>query len=83
MTSQGYAGDLIESPGWKELLADIAVEARAARRVIFAITEETAEETGLSVIRARGSLAVLRNIVTNVYERANVPLPTDIKTLFE
>jgi alkylation response protein AidB-like acyl-CoA dehydrogenase len=82
-SDENWAVDLLESRGWQEMLVDLRTEAAAARRVIFYAAAITAEETGIAVLRARGSLAVIRNLLTNLYIRANVPIPPDIKVLFE
>lgn len=77
-----WAVDLLEHPGFRELLHDIEVEATAARRVIFAPEGASAEEEGLAAARARGSLKALFNVVLSLYVRANVPIPPAVESLF-
>ena len=76
--------DLLDNPAWQSVLNDAKREAQAARSVIFGNREyETAEKMGLAVARAQGSLAVLRNVVLEVYRRANKEVPPHVAALFE
>lgn len=71
------AFDLLENPGWADVLRDVAREAKAARAVLF--NENTPEQHA----HARGSLAVLKNLVLNVHRRANKDVPPNVAALFE
>lgn len=76
--------DMLENPAWVSLLNDVAREAKAARSVIFGgTTFDSAEKMGLGIARAQGTLAVLRNIVLEVYRRANREVPPPVAALFE
>jgi hypothetical protein len=72
------AADLLEHPGFQAALKDVSREAKAARGVIF---NDAAGDKEHSF--ARGSLAVLRNIVLAVYWRANKEVPPNVAALFE
>jgi len=71
------AFDLLEHPAWADLLRDVAREAKGARGALFNDPDKD------NVLRARGALAVLRNIVLAVYRRANQQLPPHVAALFE
>ena len=85
VVAENYASDLVEDPAFsKVFLPLVAHEAKAARKVIlFGSNEETADETGMKVAFARGTLAVLKQIVRDIYEDANVKVPEHIASLFE
>lgn len=78
-----WASDLAEHPGFLEFLKDCIREAVAARAVIFHGQAATADELGLKVARARGTLDVLRNVLLEVYRRGNTEPPERVKALFE
>lgn len=76
--------DLLENPAWEAVIRDATREAHAARAVIFGgVKFETADQMGLAVARAQGSLAALQNVVLEVYRRANKEVPTHVSTLFQ
>jgi len=72
------AGDILEHPGWSDILRDVVREARAARSVLFSDIASEREQSF-----ARGSLAVLKNIVLAVSRRANKEVPPQVTALFE
>jgi hypothetical protein len=72
------AMDLLEHPAWRDILKDVAREAKYARRAIF---NEDATEREMA--HARGSLKVLSGLVGMVYRRANKEIPADVAGLFE
>ena len=81
MTAQMHeamAADVLDHPGFKDLLADVTREARAARATIFDDTKTEKEQSF-----ARGSLKVLYNVVASVFTRANKEMPDSVRSLFE
>jgi hypothetical protein len=74
------AADLLEHPGWQVVIKDVTREAKAARGVLFANLKPEAE---IQYAHARGTLAVLKNIVLAVYRRANKEVPPNVASLFE
>jgi hypothetical protein len=72
------AADVLEHPGFGDVLKDAAREAEAARGVIFDDTKSEKEQSF-----ARGSLKVLKNIVLAVYRRANKEVPPQVVALFK
>lgn len=72
------AADVLEHPGFGDVLKDAAREAEAARGVIFDDTKSEKEQSF-----ARGSLKVLKNIVLAVYRRANKEVPPQVTALFK
>lgn len=77
---EAVAVDLLEHPGWADVIKDVIREAKAARTVLLSGNEELTESQRA---HARGSFAVLKNIVTEVYRRANKEVPANIAALFE
>lgn len=71
--------DLIEHPGWHDVVRHVMKEAKAARGILLGGDEESPAK----VSHARGSLLVLKNIVLDVYRRANKEIPANIAALFE
>lgn len=81
---EGLSADLLDHPAFKTLLADAAREAKAARGIIlYGPDAASSEEYVTKAERARGSLAVLKNIVLGVYRRANKEVPPQIAAMFE
>jgi len=72
------AFDLLEHPGFADVLKDVAREAKAARRVLFIETVSDREAA-----HARGTLNVLKSLVYAVYRRANREVPDNIEALFQ
>jgi hypothetical protein len=78
------SADLLEHPGFLAILKDAVKEARAARGIIlYGGDAENVEQYVTKVERARGSLAVLKNLVLAVYRRANKEVPDNVKSQFE
>ena len=75
------AADLLDHPGWVDVLKHIAVEAKAARSVLLGAGVDLTNGTAPS--HAKGSLDVLRNIVLAIYRRANKEIPPNVAALFE
>ena len=74
------ATDLLEHPGWGDVIKDVTREAKAARNMLLSGNEEITESQRA---HARGSFAVLKNVVVGVYRRANKEVPANIAALFE
>lgn len=74
------AADLLEHPGWHDVIKDVIREAKAARNVLLSGNEELTEAQRA---HARGSFAVLKNVVFGVFRRANKEVPANIAALFE
>lgn len=77
---ESMAADLLDHPGWHDVMADVSHEANVALAAILGRKYDSAEQQGLATERARGTLAVLRNIVTAVYRRANKPIPPKVES---
>ena len=77
--SEASAADLLEHAGYSDMIRDVVKEARAARAILLG-SDDRGE---VPQAHARGSLAVLRNIVLGVYTRANKEIPPNIAALFE
>lgn len=73
--------DLLEHPGWKDVMKDVAREAKAARGILLGTATVTPESMGRE--HAAGSFAVLKNVVMAIYRRANKEVPAEVSAMFE
>jgi hypothetical protein len=77
------ARDLVQHPGWADVIADAKKTAKAARGALLHTNYETAEAQGLAAQGARSTINAIYIFLKLVYERANEKIPADVAALIE